>query len=114
MKREAALDFSIEALIQTVSVFAILLIVVLLQTMWVIHRTKLLDLFKATSKAELKLKKMNPFQILFGMLGIGLIVYGYYVSTILFEMDQTSTTMDLYIRMSTVLGCVILGTFLSI
>ncbi|MGX9134657.1 FtsX-like permease family protein [Rummeliibacillus sp. JY-2-4R] len=111
-KREVALDFSIEALLQTIIVFAILLIVVLLQTMWVIHRTSLLDLFKATSKAELKLKKMNPFQILLGLLGIALIIYGYYVSTTLFEMDKTTEIMDLYIKMGTVLGCVILGTFL--
>ena len=113
MKREVALDFSIEALIQTVLVFAILLIVVLLQTMWVIHRTTLLDLFTATNKAEHKFKKMNPFQILFGLLGVGLIVYGYYVSTILFNMVKTTTISDLYIKMGTILGCVILGTFLT-
>lgn len=111
-KREVALDFSTDALLQTVLVFAVLLIVVLLQTMWVVHRTSLLDLFKATSKAEQKMKKMNPFQILLGIIGIGLIIYGYYLSTILFELDKTVTLTDLYIKMGMVLGSVIIGTFL--
>ncbi|MFJ8260814.1 FtsX-like permease family protein [Rummeliibacillus sp. NPDC094406] len=111
-KREVSLDFSTEALFQTLMVFAGLLIVVLLQTMWVVHRTSLLDLFKATSKAEQKMKKMNPFQLLLGIVGIGLIIYGYYLSTILFEMDKTATINELYKRMGMVLGSVIIGTFL--
>ncbi|HWI46944.1 MAG TPA: ABC transporter permease, partial [Rummeliibacillus sp.] len=111
-KREVSLDFSTEALLQTLMVFAGLLIIVLLQTMWVVHRTSLLDLFKATSKAEQKMKKMNPFQILLGVIGIGLIIYGYYLSTVLFEMDKTATINELYKRMGMVLGSVIIGTFL--
>ena len=77
-KREVTLDFSTAALFQTILVFALLLAIVLLQTMWVVHRTSLLDLFKATSKAEQKMKKMNPLQILLGIVGMGLIIYGYY------------------------------------
>jgi len=111
-KREVSLDFSTDALLQTLMVFAILLIVVLLQTMWVVHRTSLLDLFKATSKAEQKMKKMNPLQILLGIIGIGLIIYGYYLSSVLFELDKTVTITDLYIRMGSILGSVIIGTFL--
>ncbi|WP_146548664.1 MULTISPECIES: ABC transporter permease [Rummeliibacillus] len=112
-KREVTLDFSTAALFQTILVFALLLAIVLLQTMWVVHRTSLLDLFKATSKAEQKMKKMNPLQILLGIVGMGLIIYGYYLSTVLFEMDKTITLKDLYIKMGTILGSVIIGTFLT-
>lgn len=112
IKREVVLNFSTDAFFQTIIVFALLLLVVLLQTMWVVHRTSLLDLFKASSKAEQKVKKMNPFQIILGIIGIGLIIYGYYLSTVLFELDKAITLNDLYIKMSEILGSVIIGTFL--
>lgn len=112
-KREVALDFSTEALFQTIIVFALLLMVVLIQTMWIVHRTSLLNLFKATSKAEQKVKKMNPFQILLGIIGIGLIIYGYYLSTILFDLENTEDINSLYTKMGTVLVSVIVGTFLT-
>lgn len=111
-KREIALNFSTEALFQTMLVFGLLFIVVLLQMMWMVHRTTLLDLFKATSKAEQKMKKMNPIQIILGIFGIGLIIYGYYLSTVLFALDKTISENDLYIKMGKILGSVIIGTFL--
>lgn len=111
-KREIELEFSTEALSQTMLVFGLLFVVVLLQMMWMVHRTTLLDLFKATSKADQKMKKMNPFQIILGIIGIGLISYGYYLSTVLFAIDKTISANDLYRKMGLILGSVIIGTFL--
>ncbi|RPJ94395.1 ABC transporter permease [Rummeliibacillus sp. TYF005] len=111
-KREIELEFSTEALFQTMLVFGLLFIVVLLQMMWMVHRTTLLDLFKATSKADQKMKKMNFFQIILGIIGIGLISYGYYLSTVLFAIDKTISANDLYRKMGLILGSVIIGTFL--
>lgn len=111
-KREIELEFSTEALFQTMLVFGLLFVIVLLQMMWMVHRTTLLDLFKATSKADQKMKKMNFFQIILGIIGIGLISYGYYLSTVLLAIDKTISANDLYRKMGLILGSVIIGTFL--
>lgn len=104
--------FSQEALGKTLLVFAIILIIVLLQTVWMVSRSKLLDLFQASSKAEQRVKKISTVKILLGIVGLVLIVFGYYRSTILFDLNESVTMTDLTISMGIILLSVILGTFL--
>lgn len=104
--------FSKEALLQTLLVFAIILILILLQTIWLVSRSKLLDLFKANSKVEQRVKKLSSLKIILGIAGLVLIIYGYYRSTILFDVNENTTMTDLTISMGIILASVILGTFL--
>ena len=106
------LYFSPEALWKTIVVFAIVLVVIMLQTIWIISRSKLLDLFHAESKAEQKIKKISFFKLVIGLFGIVLIVYGYYRSTVLFKISDNVSMNDMFISMGVILGTVIIGTFL--
>ena len=54
---------------------------------------------------------MSFAEMLFGLLGIGLILLGYYVSTKLFSGDFT-TMNELFMAMILILGSVIIGTYL--
>lgn len=108
---EAALSFSTEALIQTVIVFAVIYVLIMIMNYTFIKRQSILSLFRAVSTTENQIKKMSFAEMLFGLLGIGLILLGYYVSTKLFSGDFT-TMNELFMAMILILGSVIIGTYL--
>lgn len=108
---EAALSFSTEALIQTVIVFAVIYVLIMIMNYTFIKRQSILSLFRAVSTTENQIKKMSFAEMLFGLLGIGLILIGYYVSTKLFSGDFT-TMNELFMAMILILGAVIIGTYL--
>lgn len=105
------LDFSFIALAQTLIVFAGLFIIVLIQTTWVVNRSTLLQLFHTTSNSEQKMKKMNPLQLILGAVGLAAIVYGYYLSTTIFNISEHANENTLFIKMGFVLASVIIGTY---
>lgn len=108
---EAALSFSSEAMIQTVIVFAVIYVLIMIMNYTFIKRQSILSLFRAVSTTENQIKKMSFAEMLFGLLGIGLILLGYYVSTKLFSGDFT-TMNELFMAMILILGSVIIGTYL--
>lgn len=105
------LDFSFIALVQTLIVFTGLFIIVLIQTTWVVNRSTLLQLFHTTSNSEQKMKKMSPLQLILGALGLAAIVYGYYLSTTIFNINESANENTLFIKMGVVLASVIIGTY---
>lgn len=108
---KAALSFSTEAMIQTVIVFAVIYVLIMIMNYTFIKRQSILSLFRAVSTTENQIKKMSFAEMLFGLLGIGLILLGYYVSTKLFSGDFT-TMNELFMAMILILGSVIIGTYL--
>ena len=112
LEKEAlvSISFSIEALQLTLLVFSILLIVVLFQTSFMIQRTSLLSLFNANKATDTRVKRFSAFQMFLGFIGLVSIVYGYYLSTKLFEADSASVNI-LFIKMMVILGTTIGGTF---
>lgn len=104
-----AMWFSMEAIKQTVSLFAILLVVILVQMAFMIHRVSLLSLFTASKQADERVKRFSPFQMMMGAVGIGLISYGYYMSTQLFSAEDVG---DLFFNMIIILASTIGGTYL--
>ncbi|WP_127592660.1 FtsX-like permease family protein [Paenibacillus lautus] len=108
---KAALTFSTEAMIQTVIVFAVIYVLIMIMNYTFIKRQSILSLFRAVSTTENQIKKMSFAEMLFGLLGIGLILLGYYVSTKLFSGDFT-TMNELFMAMILILGSVIIGTYL--
>ncbi|MGE7941068.1 FtsX-like permease family protein [Lysinibacillus xylanilyticus] len=104
-----AMTFSTEALQQSIVVFAILLVIVLVQMAWMIYRVSLLSLFSAAKQADERVKRFSPLQMVIGFLGLVLILYGYYASTKLFDIDNSG---NLFLNMIIILASTIGGTFL--
>jgi bacitracin transport system permease protein len=107
----AALRFSSPALIQTLIVFTVIYVIVMLLNYFFIKRQSILSLFRIISIAEGKVKKLSFWEMLIGIVGMLLISSGYYVSSLLFEGDFT-TTNELFFAMIFILGSVIIGTYL--
>lgn len=107
----AGLNFSGKALIQTVLVFLVIYLFIMLMNYWFIKSQSVLSLFRSRSKTENNVQKLSIFQVLIGLLGIGLIILGYYLSTTIFDSDLTEATSLLLLLVS-ILGSVILGTYL--
>jgi bacitracin transport system permease protein len=108
---EAALHFSTNAFTQTVVIFTIIYLLIIMMNHLFIKRQSILSLFRVVSSTEGKLKKMSFWQMLFGIVGLILIVVGYYVSSKLFSGEFTQMN-ELFLAMIFILGSVILGTYL--
>lgn len=111
VRTNATLHFSIEAMIQTLIVFSVIYLVILLINYVYIKRQTILSLFRVISSTEGKVKKISVFQMIIGVIGIVFIVSGYYVSSKLFGGNFT-TINELFIAMIFILGSVIIGTYL--
>ncbi|WP_347723624.1 ABC transporter permease [Lysinibacillus capsici] len=111
LEKEAlvTMTFSTQALLQSMIVFTILLIIVLIQMAWMIHHVSLLSLFSAAKQADERVRRFSAFQMVIGFLGLILIVYGYYASTKLFDIESAG---NLFINMIIILATTIGGTFL--
>ncbi|MFF2796801.1 FtsX-like permease family protein [Lysinibacillus xylanilyticus] len=111
LEKEAlvTMTFSTEALQQSIVVFAILLVIVLVQMALMIYRVSLLSLFSASKQADERVKRFSPLQMVIGFLGLVLIAYGYYASTKLFDINSSG---DLVLNMTIILATTIGGTFL--
>ncbi|MGE7604576.1 FtsX-like permease family protein [Peribacillus sp. NPDC097675] len=107
----AALHFTIQPFIQTLIVFSIIYLFIMLMNYVFIKRQTILALFRVTSSTEGKVKKVSILEMILGMAGIILIIAGYYVSTKLFDGSFTQTN-SLLIAMLFILGSVIIGTYL--
>ncbi len=105
------LTFSLEAFKQSVIIFAILLLVIILQLVWMVRRVSLLSLFSASKQADERVKRFSIFQSIMGLLGLLLIAFGYYLSTFLFDV-KSSFLNNLFLNMIIILASTMLGTFL--
>lgn len=63
---------------------------------WMIHHVSLLSLFSAAKQADERVRRFSAFQMVIGFLGLILIVYGYYASTKLFDIESAG---NLFINM---------------
>ncbi|WP_232019931.1 FtsX-like permease family protein [Ureibacillus thermosphaericus] len=106
-----SLSFSMTAFSKSIIIFALLLVVVLIQIFIMIRKASLLSLFNAAKIADERIKKFSIFHMIMGIIGIGLIAYGYYDSTRLFSVEG-ATTNNLLVNMLLILGSTILGTYL--
>ncbi len=112
VERSVTVEFSLDALVQTALIFVILFIVMYLQSLLHMSRTKLIDLFHTSGKAEQRVKRFSWISMIIGFMGIGLIILGYYLSTQLLTSDKFNTENALYVGMLTILGSVIIGTYI--
>lgn len=111
MDELAELQFSTQALVQTLIVFAAIYLLIMANNLFFIHRQSILSLFKVKATTESTVKRVTIVEIIIGILGIAFILTGYYVSSRLFSGDFTSIN-ELFIVMIFILGSVIVGTYL--
>ncbi|MGM0836987.1 MAG: FtsX-like permease family protein [Bacillota bacterium] len=107
----ATLQFSTQALLQTLVVFSILYVCLMLMNFLFIKKQTILSLFRVLSSTEEQIKKISLLEVVIGLIGIGLISSGYLISTKLFDGDFV-TTNALFFAMIYILGSVIVGTYL--
>lgn len=107
----ANLHFSGTALLQTIIVFLLIYVVIMLRNRRFIQKQTILALFRTTSSTEQRIKKISVFEIIIGVLGIAFISSGYYISSQLFSGSYTSM-FSLSLAMIYILASVIIGTFL--
>ncbi|MBD7969953.1 FtsX-like permease family protein [Paenibacillus gallinarum] len=108
----AKLRFSTEALFQTVIVFAAIYLLIMIMNYLFIKRQSILSLFRVTSSTQQRVQKMSVWEILIGMLGLALIIVGYYVSSQLFGGNFADEMNQLMMTMLFILASVIIGTYL--
>ncbi|MUG67818.1 FtsX-like permease family protein [Paenibacillus campinasensis] len=111
LEAQATLSFSSGALRQTLIVFGCIYLLIMLMNYMFIKGQSILSLFRVVSTAEIRVKRMSVLEILIGLLGMVMILAGYYVSSILFSGKLTGTT-ELFATMIFILGSVIIGTYL--
>ncbi|MGG0718567.1 ABC transporter permease [Robertmurraya massiliosenegalensis] len=111
IETETALHFSSEALLQSVVIFTIIYVLIMLMNYLFIKRLSILSLFRVISTTENTLKRMSFWQMFIGIAGIILVIIGYYVSSILFSGEYTEMN-ELFIAMIFILASVIIGTYL--
>lgn len=107
----ATLYFSNQALVQTLIVFCMIYLLIMIMNYTFIKRQSILSLFRVTSTTEGKIKKISIYEMIIGSIGISLIALGYYVSSKLFGGGFTSMN-ELFMAMVFILGSVIIGTLL--
>lgn len=100
-----ALSFSTEAVVQTTIVFLSIILLTTLQMAFTVYRHTLLNLFNADKKGELPRKPKTGISAILALLGIGLIVFGYWLS-------GNMINELLFFNMIGVLVSTILGTYL--
>ncbi|MDT9719421.1 ABC transporter permease [Paenibacillus sp. ClWae2A] len=105
------LYFSPMALMQTVIVFTMMYLLIMLMNYIFIKRQSILSLFRVSATSEQQVQKMSVGQMIVGVLGITLIVYGYFMSARLFSGEAMDMQQLMY-TMILILFSVILGTYL--
>lgn len=105
------LYFSPLALLQTLIVFAVMYLLIMLMNYTFIRAQSILSLFRVSSTTEHQVQKLSVGQILMGILGIALIVFGYILSARLFSVEKLDMQQLMY-TMILILFSVILGTYL--
>lgn len=81
-------QFSVESLFYTVLLFIAIFIILLIQNIVFIKRTKLITLMKLEGISEVKLKRPNILTYILGGLGFIMIVGGYFLSENLFDIGS--------------------------
>ncbi|MBP1997059.1 bacitracin transport system permease protein [Paenibacillus eucommiae] len=99
------LSFPSAAALQTAIVFAVLIGLTLVQMLFKVYRTTLLELFQADRQGEHPKQPRALLSAMMGMLGIVLIAMGYLLSS-------KTPGQDMFLQMLVILASTILGTYL--
>lgn len=109
---DSAVDFqfSVESVLYTVVLFVVIFIILLIQNVIFIKRTKLITLMQLQGISEVKLTRPNIFTFILGALGFIMIASGYFLSERLFDIGSESPMLLLPL-MLLVLFLTIVGAY---
>lgn len=108
----ATLDFSFPAFLQTLGVFTVIFLLIILLNYRYIKKQSILSLFLILASTEGQgAKRLSKLEMLVGLLGITGITMGYLVSSQLFS-GRFTAMHELFLAMVFILGSVIIGTYL--
>ncbi|WP_138494235.1 FtsX-like permease family protein [Paenibacillus pinistramenti] len=107
----AAMNFSVQALIQTLLIFCGIYILIMIMNYLFILRQSILSLFRVRSSSEGKVGRLSFWEVVTGLIGLVLMISGYSISSELFG-GKFTTMAQLFLAMIYILGAVILGTYL--
>lgn len=102
------LSFNFGTALYTIGIFALMLVIILVQLLVIIKKHSLLEMFQASKKADETVRKFSVFHFVMGIIGLLLISYGYYQSTMLFEGNSHNLLIDMLVILGTTIG----GTYL--
>ncbi len=102
------LSFSGAAFLQTAAVFAVLIVITSFRMFWKVRRSQLIDLFNDDKKDEHPKQPKPVLSALLGILGVGMIGFGYW-----FANSEYMMTAFLFFNMLLVLMLVIVGTYIA-
>ncbi|WP_436882135.1 FtsX-like permease family protein [Mammaliicoccus sciuri] len=112
VQQEAHLNFSIEAFVQTIILMIAIYIIIAFQNAIFIKRKTILALMHEYNATDTKIKKIKLYELIFGAIGIVMIISGYYLSSVMFDNLSDAGMATLYIRMLTILFLTIVGAYL--
>ncbi len=112
VQQEAHLNFSIEAFVQTIVLMIAIYIIIAFQNAIFIKRKTILALMHEYNATDTKIKKIKLYELIFGAIGIVMIISGYYLSSVMFDNLSNAGMATLYIRMLTILFLTIVGAYL--
>src|SRR5690606_29033137 len=99
------LSFSKAAVVQTISVFLVIIVLTSAQMLFSVYRSTLLGLFNADKAGENPKKPKAVLSAILAVLGICLIIFGYWLS-------MRMINSLLFFNMIAVMASTILGTYL--
>lgn len=107
----AQLHFSVQALAQTLIVYALIYVVIMISSYLFIKSQSILSLFRVQATTQGRVRKLSFWTMLSGLIGLAGIGGGYYMSSRLFSGAFTDTP-QLMTAMITILALTIIGTYL--
>ncbi|MDQ0191717.1 bacitracin transport system permease protein [Paenibacillus wynnii] len=105
IENPVTLSFSGTAALQTIIVFSVIIGLTLVQMLFKVYHTTLLDLFTANRQGDHPKQPKTVLSALMGLVGIVLIAFGYILSA-------HTLGPNLFLQLATILGSTILGTYL--
>jgi len=100
-----SLSFSGSAALQTMIIFIVLVLLTIIQMLLKVYRTSLLGLFQAEREGEAPRQLSPILSAIMGLLGIALIIIGYFTSTQL-------SSQQLLQQIVIILSSIVMGTYL--
>lgn len=102
------MNFSIEAVIQTVVLFAFIFALLMAQNFLFLKRTQLIHMLTLDKTSEANQKRLGAGTVLLGILGLIMIFFGYWLSMNMFEFGE-----QFLLLMFSILFLTIAGTYLT-
>lgn len=116
LEMDSGFAFSLKAVQSTSVMFMVILILVSLRSGRVVYRYKLVDLFKAMQKGD-RVKGTTVFTWLIGLVGVGLLSYGYYQAVHIMDYtfylnEKTQSDVGFLYAITLILGSCVVGSYL--